>query len=88
MKNRRKKRKMSDIAVVCTINKICAGENTSRDTSISKELQEPQPHDICAGEISSGEMNLHRNLDLVVHLTLLEFKHTLEQPKAVGYSLI
>ena len=34
---------MSDIAVVCTINKICAGENTSRDTSISKELQEPQP---------------------------------------------
>ena len=28
------------IAVVCTINKICAGENTSRNTS--EEPQEPQ----------------------------------------------
>ena len=28
------------IAVVCTINKICAGEKTSRDTS--EEPQEPQ----------------------------------------------
>ena len=27
------------LAVVCMINKICAGENTSRDTS--EELQEP-----------------------------------------------
>ena len=27
------------IAFVCTLNKICAGENTSRDTS--KEPQEP-----------------------------------------------
>ena len=31
---------MTYIAVVCTINKICAGKNTSRDTS--EELQEPQ----------------------------------------------
>ena len=30
------------IAVVCTINKICAGENASRDTS--EEQEEPQEH--------------------------------------------
>ena len=41
-KNRKKGRKKNQwrIAVVCTINKICAGEKTSRDTS--EEPQEPQ----------------------------------------------
>ena len=32
------------MAVVCTINKICDGENTSRDTS--EERQEPQALEI------------------------------------------
>ena len=50
-KNRKKGRKKNEwrIALFCTINKICAGENTSRDTS--EEPQEPHPE--CATPYST-----------------------------------
>ena len=53
-------------AVVYTINKICAGENASKDTS--EELQEPEPKDTMCGE--TKQISLHRIIKAHIYYSL------------------
>ena len=57
-KNRKRGERKTErrIAVVCTINKICAGENTTRTTS--KGPQEPQEKVLFVPKIISSQLKI------------------------------
>ena len=42
MKDKERKEKLSDVVVVCTINKICAGENKPQKTLVKNHKNQAQ----------------------------------------------